>query len=311
MDQGGHPVNSQIRFDGQVAIVTGAGGGLGRSYALELAKRGAAVVVNDIGGSVDGRGANNGPAEKVVTEIIETGGFAIASTDSVASPASAEAIIATAIDTFGRVDIAICNAGALRDKTLGKMDWGDLDAVLDVHLKGAFYVAKPAFLRMKEQKYGRILFTSSNAGLFGNFGQSNYGAAKAGLVGLTHALAIEGERYGILANAIAPIASTRMTSSILGDLSDRLAPELVTPLVMYLVSSRSRTTHSVFSAGGGRYARVFIGLTKGWLADGEPTPEDVETHLDGICDLTDFFVPESVQDELEILRNTLPGLASS
>lgn len=294
-------MDSRIRFDDQVAIVTGAAGGLGRSYALELARRGASVVVNDLGGALDGKGSDAGPAGRVVAEIVAAGGHAVASTDSVATPEGAEAIVATAIETFGRLDVVICNAGSLRDRSLAKMEWADLDAVLDVHLKGAFYVAKPAFLQMKTQGYGRLLFTSSNAGMFGNFGQSNYGAAKAGLVGLTNVLSLEGARYGILANAVMPIAATRMTSEILGDLAPHLPPELVTPLVVYLVSSASGATHGVFSAAGGRYARVFVGLTPGWHGGPDTTAEDVAAHLGEIDRLDGFVIPGSVQDELTSL----------
>ena len=222
-----------IDFDGRVAIVTGAGGGLGRTYALELAARGAAVVVNDLGGSVDGKGGDDSAAQKVVDEITAKGGQAVPNYDSVSSPEGGESIVKTAVDAFGKVDIVINNAGILRDKSFTKLEWADLDAVLDVHLKGAFYVSQPAFKIMKENNYGRFVFTASNA-TFGNFGQTNYAAAKMGLVGLSNTIAVEGARNGILSNVIMPVARTRMTEELLGDFAKVLSPELVTPMVTYL-----------------------------------------------------------------------------
>jgi NAD(P)-dependent dehydrogenase (short-subunit alcohol dehydrogenase family) len=207
---------SEIRFDGRVAIVTGAGGGLGRTYALELARRGARVVVNDKGGAADGTGSGSSMADAVVKEIREAGGSAVASYDSVSTPEGGSAIVKTAVDAFGRVDVVINNAGILRDKTFAKLEPENLEVVLDVHLKGAFFVSQPAFRLMKEQGYGRFLFTASNAGIFGNFGQTNYGAAKMGLVGLSNVLALEGAKNGITSNVLAPMARTRLTESLLG-----------------------------------------------------------------------------------------------
>ncbi|MBV9292674.1 MAG: SDR family oxidoreductase, partial [Frankiales bacterium] len=237
-----------MSFDGRVAIVTGAGGGLGRTYALDLAKRGAKVVVNDLGGSVDGKGGDDAAAQKVVDEIKAAGGEAVPNYDSVSTPEGGENIVKTAVDSFGKVDIVINNAGILRDKSFAKMTWDDLDAILDVHLKGAFYVSQPAFKVMKENNYGRFVFTSSNSGIFGNFGQANYGAAKMGLVGLSNVLAIEGAKANILSNCIAPVARTRMTEELLGDFANVLAPELVTPMVAYLCSEACTTTHGAYSA---------------------------------------------------------------
>src|ERR671922_815547 len=195
---------ADLRFDDRVAIITGAGGGLGKAHAKLLASRGAAVVVNDLGGNPDGTGSGHSMAEITVKEIEQDGGRAIPNFDSVTTPEGGEAIVRAALDAFGRVDIVINNAGILRDKSFAKLAPEDLDAVLDVHLRGAFFVTQPAFRAMKEQQYGRIVVTASSAGIFGNFGQANYGAAKMGLVGLAHVLAQEGERYNIKANAIAP-----------------------------------------------------------------------------------------------------------
>jgi len=220
---------SGIRFDNRVAVVTGAGGGLGRTYALEFAKRGAKVVVNDLGGKTDGTGKSTSMADKVVDEIKAAGGQAVANYDSVSTFEGGEAIIKAAVDNFGTVDVVINNAGILRDKTFAKLEPDDLDAVLAVHLRGAFCVSQPAFKVMKEKGYGRFVFTSSGAGIFGNFGQTNYGAAKMGLVGLMHVLAVEGAKYNIKCNAIAPTARTRMTEDLLGPMAEFLSPETVTP----------------------------------------------------------------------------------
>ena len=207
---------ADLGFDGKVAIITGAGGGLGRSHALELARRGALVVVNDLGGSVDGTGSGTTAAQAVVDEITAAGGEAVANYDSVATPEGGQAIVQTALDALGRVDIIINNAGILRDASFKNMDADKVDPVLDVHLRGAFNVTQPAWEHMRDQGYGRIVNTRSGAGIFGNFGQTNYGAAKMGLVGLTRVLAVEGAKYNIKANAIAPVAKTRMTEDILG-----------------------------------------------------------------------------------------------
>src|SRR5580692_7530295 len=268
---------AEITFDGRVAIVTGAGGGLGRTYALEIARRGGKVVVNDLGGSVDGQGGDDAAAQKVVDEITAAGGEAVPSYDSVSTPAGGESIVKTAVDSYGKVDVVVNNAGILRDKSFAKLTWEDLDAVLDVHLKGAFYVSQPAFKVMKDNGYGRFIFTASNAGVFGNFGQTNYGAAKMGLVGLSNIIAIEGAKAGILSNVVCPVAATRMTMELLGDSAELLQPEFVTPLVTFLASEACTFTHETFSAAGGRFARVFIGLAPGWYGGKGhvPTAEDV------------------------------------
>jgi NAD(P)-dependent dehydrogenase (short-subunit alcohol dehydrogenase family) len=300
---------SDISFDGRVAVVTGAGGGLGKTYALELARRGAAVVVNDLGGSVDGQGGSDSAAQKVVDEITSAGGEAVASYDSVSTPEGGEAIVRAAVEGFGKVDIVINNAGILRDRSFGKLEWADLDAVLDVHLKGAFYVSRPAFAHMKENGYGRLVFTASNAGVFGNFGQSNYGAAKSGLVGLSNVLSVEGAKSGILSNVICPVARTRMTEDLLGPAAEALDPELVTPMVVFLASEACTFTHEVFSAAGGRFARIFTGLAPGWFAGKGvvPTAEDIAAHIDDIEKQDGYIVPTSIADELTALMGVLGG----
>jgi NAD(P)-dependent dehydrogenase (short-subunit alcohol dehydrogenase family) len=300
-------LSEPITFDGRVAIVTGAGGGLGRTYALELARRGARVVVNDLGGAVDGTGSSESAADRVVAEIADAGGEAVANYDSVSTPESGEAIVQTALNAFGTVDIVINNAGILRDRSFANMELSEIEAVLDVHLRGAFYVSQPAFKVMKEKGYGRFVFTSSNAGLFGNFGQANYGAAKAGLAGLSNVLAIEGAKYNIKSNAIAPIAKTRMTEELLGPFADMVLPEQVTPMVVYLCSEANEHTHEIFTAGGGRYGRIAIVTNNGWIAgQGEvPSVEEVADHLEEIRDLSDPIVPESIQDEITLLGKLL------
>ena len=290
---------SDISFDGRVVIVTGAGGGLGRTYALELAARGALVVVNDLGGSLDGTGGGDSAASNVVDEIKAKGGDAVPNFDSVMTPEGGANVVKTAIDAFGKVDVVINNAGFLRDKSFLKLTWDDLDAIIDVHLKAAFYVSQPAFASMKEHGYGRFVYTASNA-TFGNFGQTNYAAAKMGLVGLSNTIAVEGARAGILSNVIMPVAKTRMTEELLGSFAENLAPELVTPMVTYLASEACTTTHGAYSAAGGRYARVFWGLGQGWFAGqhGTPSAEDIQAHLAEIEDREGYLVPESTTDEI-------------
>jgi NAD(P)-dependent dehydrogenase (short-subunit alcohol dehydrogenase family) len=289
-----------ITFDEQVVIVTGAGNGLGRAYALELARRGARVVVNDLGAATDGTGSGSA-AESVVAEILAAGGEAVADTQSVATAEGGETIVQNTLDAYGRVDIVINNAGILRDSSFAKLQATDLDAVLDVHLRGAFFVTQPAFRVMREQHYGRLLFTTSAAGLFGNFGQANYGAAKMGIVGLSNVLAIEGDRYGIKSNVIAPAARTRMTQDVLGSIADSMDPDLIVPLALYLVSRECDLTHEIYSAIGGRYARVFVGLTRGWFsaAGSHPTVEDIAERIDVIRDEDGYAVPSNASAELE------------
>jgi NAD(P)-dependent dehydrogenase (short-subunit alcohol dehydrogenase family) len=295
---------ADLGFDGKVAIITGAGGGLGRSHGLELAKRGALIVVNDLGSSIDGTGSGTTAAQAVVDEIKAAGGEAVANYDSVATPEGGEAIVQAAVDAFGRVDIVINNAGILRDKAFHNMTPDLLDPVLDVHLKGAFNVTRPAWGRMREQGYGRVVNTSSGAGVFGNFGQTNYGAAKMGLVGLTRGLAVEGAKYNIKANAIAPVAKTRMTEDLLGPVADKLLPEFVTPVVVYLAHEDCPVSGEVYTVGGGHVARVFIGVTQG-IADTELTPEKVRDGFDQIRDEDGYSVPANLNEELMLTLKSL------
>jgi NAD(P)-dependent dehydrogenase (short-subunit alcohol dehydrogenase family) len=239
-------------------------------------------------------------ADQTVKEIIEAGGKAVANYDSVSTPEGGEAIVQAALDNFGKVDIVINNAGILRDKSFAKLEPKDLEAVIDVHLKGAFYVSQPAFRSMKEHNYGRFVFTASGAGIFGNFGQTNYGAAKMGLVGLSNVLAVEGAKSNIKSNVIAPIARTRLTEQLLGELSKHLDPEYVTPLVAYLCSEQCELTHEIFDVGAGRYARIFVGMGKGWLAPKgvHPTPEMIAANLGAIRETEGYTIPDSIAGEM-------------
>ncbi|VXB61682.1 SDR family NAD(P)-dependent oxidoreductase [Aeromicrobium sp. 9AM] len=295
---------SLIEFEGRSVIVTGAGGGLGREYALVLARHGARVLVNDLGGGVSGDGGSTSMADAVVAEIKAAGGQAAACYDSVATPEGGRAIVSAAMDAFNQVDAVIHNAGILRDRSLASMTPDEVDGVLDVHLRGGFNVTIPAFARMKEAAYGRIVLTSSSSGLLGNFGQANYGAAKTGLVGLAHVAAIEGARHGILANVIAPGARTRMTEGLLGPEMDQLLdPAQVAAMAVYLASPQCTQTHEIFSAGGGRFARYVLGLNDGWYAPQHPaSPDDVLQHIDEIRDLDTLQVYESGADEMAVLR---------
>ena len=294
MDNGifeyGDIVKEEIRFDGRVAIVTGAGAGLGRVYALELAKRGARVVVNDLGGARDGSGkGSKAPAEKVVDEIKALGGEAVANYDNVATVKGGKNIIKTALDAFGTVDILINNAGILRDKTFLKMEPENWQAVLDVHLNGAYNVSRPAFGVMKAKGYGRILMTTSAAGLYGNFGQTNYSAAKMGLVGLMNTLKLEGEKYNIKVNTIAPVATSRLTEDILPpDFIDKLEPELVAPMALYLVSQQCPVSGNIYNVGMGCFNRAAIVTGPGIVVgDGReiPDPEQLLAQWENLTSL--------------------------
>jgi NAD(P)-dependent dehydrogenase (short-subunit alcohol dehydrogenase family) len=297
---------TSLTLDNRVAIVTGAAGGLGRSHALLLAKYGARVVVNDLGTLVNGEGSDASAAAAVVAEIVSAGGEAIADTNSVTTAEGGQAIVDTAIDAFGKIDIVVNNAGILRDKSFQNMDPELVDAVFDVHLRGAFNVTRPAWIKFREQGHGRVINTSSNAGVLGNFGQANYGTAKAGLVGFTNVLAVEGAKYNITANAIAPVARTRMTESILGKMAEHLDPSLVSPVVVWLASDECRESGRVYDVGGGRVARFFTAMTDGWSRnDGRLSPEDVRDHWDQINDETQFSVPESIADDFRALRRAL------
>ena len=274
-----------ISFEGQVAIVTGAGGGLGRSHALELARRGAKVVVNDLGGAMDGTGGSSEAAEKVVSEIKESGGEAISNGGSVSDRNGAKSMVDDAMEAWGRVDILINNAGILRDKSFSKIDLDDFQVVVDVHLMGAVYCTHAVWPIMREQNYGRILMTTSPTGLYGNFGQTNYGAAKLAQVGFMNSLKIEGAKNNIHTNTIAPIAATRMTESLIPEaVHSKLAPESVTPAALFLVSEEA-PNGVIMQAEGGRFSVASIVENTGAQLGVDATPEDIASNYDIISDL--------------------------
>ncbi|MCP4436573.1 MAG: SDR family oxidoreductase [Actinomycetia bacterium] len=293
-----------VSLDNKVVIITGAGGGLGRCHALLMAQRGARIVVNDLGGTADGQGSDESAANKVVAEIESAGGVAVANHDSVATADGGEAIVQAALDAYGQVDVVVNNAGILRDMSFAKMTPEAIDGVVDVHLKGAFFVSRPAYAAMKEQGYGRFIHTTSAAGLFGNFGQTNYAAAKMGLVGLSNVIAVEGKKYNINSNVIAPLAKTRMTEELMGPMADSVQPEQVSGLVTYLASEQCELSHEVFSVGGGRIARVFVGLGPGWFGGKGhvPTPEDVVDNLDAIRATEPCVIPDDASGEMMAAR---------
>ena len=274
-----------ISFEGQVAIVTGAGGGLGRSHVLELARRGAKVVVNDLGGAMDGTGGSSEAAEKVVSEIKESGGEAISNGGSVSDRNGAKSMVDDAMAAWGRVDILINNAGILRDKSFSKIDLDDFQVVVDVHLMGAVYCTHAVWPIMREQNYGRILMTTSPTGLYGNFGQTNYGAAKLAQVGFMNSLKIEGAKNNIHTNTIAPIAATRMTESLIPEaVHSKLAPESVTPAALFLVSEEA-PNGVIMQAEGGRFSVASIVENTGTQLGVDATPEDIASNYDMISDL--------------------------
>jgi NAD(P)-dependent dehydrogenase (short-subunit alcohol dehydrogenase family) len=307
-----------VRFDGRVAIVTGAGNGLGRDYALELARRGAKVLVNDLGVSGSGQGGSTTPADAVVEEITAAGGQAVASHASVATREGGAAIVQAALDAFGKVDICINNAGFLRNNRFEDLTDENIDAMLDVHLKAGFFVGQPAYRAMRANGYGRMIFTSSASAMFGHAWQANYAAAKAGLVGLSNVVAIEGSAYGIQSNALLPTALTRLGDemnqgfleipafaenmrSADWSLSGRMVSGFNMPLALYLVSEQCRYTHGIFSCSAGRYARVAIAAADGWFAPAGPTPptvEDIAAHFAEISQHGDICEPLTVYDEM-------------
>ena len=276
-----------IRFDNRVAIVTGAGNGLGRAHALLLASRGAKVVVNDPGGAVDGKGGGHAAADKVVDEIKSAGGQAVANYDSVAEAASAANIVKTAVDAFGTVDIVVNNAGVLRDKTFHNMTVEDFDFVVKVHFLGTAYVTHAAWPILRAKAYGRVVVTSSNSGIYGNFGQSNYGGATLAVVGFMNALRLEGQKYNIFI-ALAPIAGTRMTESLMTpEVLAKLDPAFVSPMVAYLCSEQCQRTGEIWSAGAGTFARIEYREAPGLRIEGRaPTLEDVADNIEKIADLS-------------------------
>lgn len=294
-----------IDFKGQVAIVTGAGGGLGRQHALALAVRGAKVMVNDLGGARDGSGGSATAAEAVVAEIRAAGGEALANSASVTDFAAVEAMVAQAVAAWGRVDILVNNAGILRDKTFAKMEMADFELVVDVHLMGAVHCSKAVWGLMNAQKYGRIVMTTSSSGLYGNFGQSNYGAAKMALVGLMQTLALEGAKSNIHVNALAPTAATRMTEGLMPEaLLAALKPEAVVP-AMLVLASRNAPTRTILCAGAGTFEAAHITLTQGvWLGTDGQTPERLAERLAEVTDPTGQMVPQggSAQGANEVAK---------
>jgi len=323
---------TDLGFDGRVAVVTGAGGGLGREYALLLASRGARVVVNDTGGSTAGEGTDEGPAENVAREIRDLGGEAMADTHSVATPEGGKAVVHTALDAYGTVDIVVNNAGILRDAPFHDMTAELLDPVLDVHLKGAFFVTRPAWNAMREQGYGRVVNTTSAAGVLGTANKSNYGAAKTGLIGLTRVLAAEGAAYGIKVNAVAPIALTRMltqsmtrtgaqgkaperepdhaersmTVERMRSFVDSLDPALVAPVVAYLAHEDCPVSGEMYTVGAGHVARFFVGRTDGYF-NPALSMEDVRDHFEEIRDEEGYTVPKDPGEETGRLFRTVKG----
>jgi NAD(P)-dependent dehydrogenase (short-subunit alcohol dehydrogenase family) len=296
-----------IRFDGKVAIVTGAGGGLGRQHAIALAARGAAVVVNDLGGNVDGNGGGSTAANAVVDEIRKAGGKAIANGASVTDFAAVQAMVGQALGEWGRVDILVNNAGILRDKTFAKMDLADFRLVMDVHLMGAVHCTKAVWETMRAQNYGRVVMTTSSTGLFGNFGQSNYGAAKMALVGLMQTLSLEGAKHDIRVNCLAPTAATRMTENLMPEAVLRqLEAAAVTPGLLALVADDA-PTRTILCAGAGSFERAHVTLTHGiHIGNVADAAEQVAARLDAISDRSGETVPQSgaAQGALEVAKAT-------
>jgi len=293
-----------MRFDGRVAIVTGAGGGLGREHALALAARGAKVVVNDLGGARDGSGGSATAAEAVVAEIEAAGGEAMANAASVTDYAAVQAMVDQTMAKWGRIDILVNNAGVLRDKTFAKMELDDFRFVVDVHLMGAVNCTKAVWEIMRSQNYGRIVMTTSSSGLYGNFGQSNYGAAKMALVGLMQTLSIEGAKNDIRVNCLAPTAHTRMTEDLGAALPlEALGPELVTPGLLHLVSEAA-PTRVILAAGAGGFERAYVTLTQGVHVTGADAPEQVAAQFDAVSDRTGEIVPEmgAAQGMIELTK---------
>jgi len=297
-----------IEFKDQVAIVTGAGRGLGRLFAIELARRGASVVVNDVGGSMHGEGSDASVADQVVEEIKRAGGAAVASHHSVDSPEGGESIVRTATEAFGRLDVLVSNAGIFNSIAFEDLTPADWRRMLSVHLDGGFYLSQRAFRAMKAQGYGRFVFIASSAGFFGQHLEAHYAAAKTGLLGLTNVIALEGEPYGILANSVLPFGFSRMVTETVPDpeylrtsqFLNSIKPELVVPLVAFLASKACGVTHHNYSACAGRFARAFVGLSEGWVAQRGtlPSADDIAAHIDEISATTSFTVPTSIYDEV-------------
>ncbi|ASY31459.1 putative short-chain dehydrogenase/reductase SDR [Streptomyces sp. Tu6071] len=300
-----------ISFEGRVAIVTGAGGGLGRAHALDLAARGAKLVVNDLGGSIAGTGGGSAMADEVVAEIVAAGGEAVANYDSVATPEGGAAIVRSAVDAFGTVDILVNNAGNIRNAPFTDLKPEAIEALLAVHVKGAFYVTQPAFAVMREKGYGRIVFTASAAGVFGSPEQANYAAAKNAVLGISNVVALEGAPHGITSNTILPVSDSRMIADMnpetLAGVPKTPAhrePEMITAMVSYLASEANPYTHEAFSIARGRYGRVFTGVTEGYTVPFEApvaTADDIAAHIDEIRDRAVYHVPGSMVEEFSLV----------
>lgn len=313
-----------LRFDGRVAVITGAGNGLGKDYALELARRGAKVVVNDLGGSGAGLGASSAAADLVVEEIRDAGGNAVANYDSVATRSGGAAIVQSALDAFGRIDICVNNAGFVRNARFEDLTDIHIDSMIDVHLKGAFYVSQPAYVAMRRNGYGRFLFTGSASAMFGHAWQANYAAAKGGVMGLSHVVALEGAAYGITSNLLLPTAQSRLAqemdtgfmeiptfaASVTGAdyaaSAERIEVPFNTPLAVYLVSEQCTSTHGIYSANSGRYAKVRICAADGWVApmgSVPPPAEEIAANFGQICDASVCHELLTVYDEFTAVAN--------
>ena len=297
-----------IGFSGQVAIVTGAGRGLGRLYAQDLARRGASVVVNDVGGSMHGEGADDAVADAVVAEILAAGGRAVASHDSVATVEGGASIVECAIREFGRLDVVVSNAGIFHTAEFEDLTPDEWERMVNVHLHGAFYLSQPAYRVMKAQGYGRFVFISSSAGIFGQPNSAHYAAAKSGVVGLSNVIAIEGAPHGISANCVLPFGYSRMVTETVGDRDkfegelpflDAIEPELVVPIVVFLASRNCDVTHHSFSACASRFSRVFVGQSHGWVArEGDRSADDIANHWAEVTVQEPYSVPQSIFDEV-------------
>lgn len=297
-----------IEFTDQVVVVTGAGRGLGRLYALDLARRGAVVVVNDVGGNMHGEGSDTDIADTVVKEILASGGRAIASYDSVATADGGARIVECAVEEFGRIDAVVSNAGIFHTAEFEDLTTAEWERMVNVHLSGAFYLSQPAYRVMKAQGYGRFVFISSSAGLFGQPNSAHYAAAKSGVVGLANVIAIEGAQHGISANCVLPFGYSRMVTETVGDRDqlqgelpflDAIQPELVVPIVVFLASRNCDVTHHSFSACAGRFSRVFVGQTRGWVTlDSEPSADDIAAHWGELIVHEPFSIPQSIFDEV-------------
>lgn len=320
---------TRISFEGRVAIVTGSGGGIGRTYALEIAKRGGAVVVNDLGGDIAGRNPSRNMADSVAAEIRKAGGRAVANYENVADQEGARRLVQATIESYGKVDVLINNAGIMRNALFEDATREDLDAVIDTHLGGTLFVTQAVWRHMKERRYGRVVFTSSATGMYGNKLQTGYAAGKAGITGLMNVLSLEGEEFGILCNAVLPNALGRMADQMLKDMGsagasaaqatmsavhNSMAPESNTALGVFLASEACTSTHAIYSSCLGRMARVFVGVTPGWQGSREKpsTVEDIAEHFTDIADLSrGFHTPTYPRNEMELVLKQTAGKAKS